>query len=59
MISTLKSRISGSSIDPLYDKYRTFYNKTVDEINIPGVTIVKDKENARKAIDILYKYRNR
>jgi hypothetical protein len=57
---TLKSRIAGSSADPMYDKYRTFYNSTIDEIgNMPGITIIKSREAALRAIEILYKYRNR
>ena len=60
VIQTLKSRIAGSSADAMYDKYRTFYNSTIDELGeMNGITIIKNKETALKAIDTLYKYRNR
>lgn len=59
-ISSIKSRIGGSSKCPEYDLYRTYYNKTIDEVPpIEGVTIVKTVADAKRVIDILYKYRDR
>ncbi|CAD8076713.1 unnamed protein product [Paramecium primaurelia] len=57
-ITSLKSRIGGSSKTPEYDLYRSYYNKTIEDIKEqPGVTIVKNINDAKRVIDILNKYK--
>ena len=44
-----------------YDMFRNYNNPAMDSIkkNIQGVTIVRDKESAMRALDTLYKYSDR
>ena len=52
-INSLKSRISGSSTSPKYDIYRDYRNKHMENMDIPGITIVRSKEHAEKVVKIL------
>ena len=54
-----KEGISNSSKNPLYDTYRTFHNIALDKLEIPGITIVKTKDAALRAVNILQTVRNR
>lgn len=56
-INSIKSRIGGSSKTPEYDLYRSYYNRTIEEVKeMPGVTIVKNPEEAKRVVEILKKY---
>ena len=45
--------MSGNSNELLYDKYLDYKNLALEKLNIPGVTIVKTKEEAKACVKIL------
>lgn len=45
--------MSGESKDGLYEKYKNYYNEAINHIDIPGVTVVKSKEQAKQCVKIL------
>jgi hypothetical protein len=49
----IKSRVSGTSSDPQYDKYRTFKNEAMNRMSMEGVTIVRSESEARKVVEVL------
>ena len=60
--STSAAKIIESSVDTiaqdvppmdLYDKFKGFRNQAIDNLFIPGVTIVNSREKALKALDVL------
>jgi len=51
--------LSTSSKDPLYDKYRTFHNIALENLKIPGITIVRSESDALRVINILKTVKNR
>jgi|LakMenEpi03Aug12_release.lakeMendotaPanAssembly.Ray.scaffolds.fasta_scaffold6220143_1 hypothetical protein len=42
-----------------YEKYDQLHNPALQNLSIPGVTIVRDRKSAMKVIDILTKYPDR
>ncbi|KAL4512005.1 hypothetical protein ABPG72_012850 [Tetrahymena utriculariae] len=55
----IKSKMSGHSSENLYEKYKNFYNVQIEKINIPGTTIVKNRDQAHKVVKILKSLPNR
>ena len=42
-----------------YENFNGYQNLALQNFNKPGITLVRDKETARKVIDTLYKYKDR
>ena len=42
-----------------YELFRGFYNPAMSNLNLPGITIVRDKKSAEIALEVQYKFRNR
>ena len=42
-----------------YDHFRGFQNDALRNTQIPGITVVRTREEARRALDILYRYKDR
>jgi DNA polymerase-1 len=42
-----------------YKKYSSFNNHAMSGLKIPGVTIIRNVQDARRAIDILYQFKDR
>ena len=56
---SLLSKMSGSSKEGLYERHSSFNNIYMNEINLDGITIVRDKKSAEKAIKVLKMHQNR
>lgn len=51
--------MSGESQEGLYEKYKKFYNEAINHINLPGVTVVKTKEQAKHCVKVLQQFGTR
>ncbi len=43
----------------LYEKFKGFHNTSLENLNIPGVTIVNTKDKAKRALDVLMSLEDR
>lgn len=58
-LNIIKSFSSTSVSELDYEKFRGFKNRALLDLEIEGVTIVKDKKSAEKALGVLKQHKDR